>query len=110
MAGRREHLALWLGVSEGRGSQMMRSLVNIWGLIERHGKRGDTHYTLSADGIRYVTHRDRAELPTTQGIWSTALTTDRQGWRRHDDCWQPAKVAHFETREIMGWMEVWRAP
>ena len=25
-------------------------------------------------------------------------------------CWQPAKVAHFETREIMGWMEVWRAP
>ena len=26
------------------------------------------------------------------------------------DCWQPAKVAHFETREIMGWMEVWRAP
>ena len=27
-----------------------------------------------------------------------------------DMCWQPAKVAHFETREIMGWMEVWRAP
>ena len=26
------------------------------------------------------------------------------------NCWQPAKVAHFETREIMGWMEVWRAP
>ena len=26
------------------------------------------------------------------------------------DCWQPAKVAHFETREIMGWMEVWRGP
>ena len=26
------------------------------------------------------------------------------------DCWQPAKVAHFDTREIMGWMEVWRAP
>ena len=25
-------------------------------------------------------------------------------------CWQPAKVAHFETREIMGWMEVWRGP
>ena len=24
-------------------------------------------------------------------------------------CWQPAKVAHFETREIMGWMEVCRA-
>ena len=79
----REHLALWLGVSEGRVSQMMPSLVNIWGLIERHGKRGDTRYTLSAEGIRYVTHRDRAQLPTTQGIWSTALTTDRQGRARH---------------------------
>ena len=43
----------------------------------------DTRYTLSAEGIRYVTHRDRAQLPTTQGIWSTALTTDRQGRRRH---------------------------
>ena len=79
----REHLALWLGVSEGRVSQLMRSLVNIWGLIECHGTRGDTRYTLSAEGIRYVTHRDRAQLPTTQGIWSTALTTDHQGRRRH---------------------------
>ena len=50
----REHLALWLGVSEGRVSQMMRSLVNTWGLVERRGKRGDTRYTLSAEGIRYV--------------------------------------------------------
>ena len=79
----REHLALWLGVSEGRVSQMMHSLIDTWGLVERRGKRGDTRYTLSADGIRYVTHRDRAQLPTTQGIWSTALTTDRQGRRRH---------------------------
>ena len=79
----REHLARWRGVSEGRVSQMMRSLVNTWGLVERRGKRGDTRYTLSAEGIRYVTHRDRAQLPTTQGIWSTALTTDRQGRRRH---------------------------
>ena len=79
----REHLALWLGVSEGRVSQMMRSLVDTWGLVERRGKRGDTRYTLSAEGIRYVTHRDRARLPTTQGIWSTALTTDKQGRRRH---------------------------
>ena len=62
---------------------MMHSLVNAWGLVERRGKRGDTRYTLSAEGIRYVTHRDRAQLPTTQGIWSTALTTDRQGRRRH---------------------------
>ncbi len=79
----REHLALWLGVSEGRVSQMMRSLVNTWGLVERRGKRGDVCYTMSAEGIRYVTHRDRAELPTTQGIWSTALTADKQGRRRH---------------------------
>ena len=79
----RDHLALWLGVSEGRVSQMMRSLVGTWGLIERRGKRGDTRYTLSAEGIRYVTHRDRAQLPTTQDIWSTAFTTDKQGRRRH---------------------------
>ena len=79
----REHLARWLGVSEGRVSQMVRSLMNTWGLIERHGRRGNVRYTLSAEGIRYVTHRDRAELPTTRGIWSTELTTDRQGRRRH---------------------------
>ena len=79
----REHLANWLGVSEGRVSQMMHNLVNTWGLVERRGKRGETRYTLSAEGIRYVTHRDRAQLPTTRGIWSTALTTDRQGRRRH---------------------------
>ena len=79
----REHLATWLGVSEGRVSQMMRSLVNTWGLIERRGKRGDSRYTLSSEGIRYVTHRDRAQLPTTQDIWSTDLTTDKQGRRRH---------------------------
>ena len=79
----REHLALWLGVSEGRVSQMMRNLVDTWGLVEQRGNRGDTRYTLSAEGIRYVTHRDRAQLPTTQGIWSTVLTTDKQGRRRH---------------------------
>ena len=79
----REHLALWLGVSAGRVSQMMQSLVNTWGLVERRGKREDVRYTLSAEGIRYVTHRDRAQLPTTRGIWSTALTTDKQGRRRH---------------------------
>ena len=62
---------------------MTHSLVNTWGLVERRGKRGDTRYTLSSEGIRYVTHRDRAQLPTTQGIWSTALTTDKQGRRRH---------------------------
>ena len=79
----RDHFARWLGVSEGRFSQMMHSLVDTWGLVERRGKLGDTRYTLSAEGIRYVTHRDRAQLPTTQGIWSTSLITDRQGRRRH---------------------------
>ena len=79
----REHLALWLGVSEGRISQMMHSLVDTWGLVERRGKRRDTPYTLSAEGIRYITHRDRAQLPTTRGIWNTALTTDHQGRPRH---------------------------
>ena len=79
----REHLALWLVVSEGRVSQMMHSLVNTWGLIEQRGGRGDRRYTVSAEGIRYITHRDRAQLPTTQGIWSTALTTDKHGRRRH---------------------------
>ena len=79
----REHLALWLGVSEGRVSQVMRDLVKTWGLVERHGKRGEVRYTLSDEGIRYVTHRDRAELPTTRGIWSTELTTDKEGRPRH---------------------------
>ena len=80
----REHLALWLGVSEGRVSQMMHNLVNTWGLVERRGQRGDTRYALSAEGIRYyVTNRDRAQLPTTRSIWSTVLTTDRQGRRRY---------------------------
>ena len=79
----REDLATWLGVSEGRVSQMMRSLVDTWGLVEQQGKRGDRRYTLSNEGIRYVTHRDRPKLPTTRGIWSTALTTDKQGRRRH---------------------------
>ena len=79
----REHLTTWIGVSEGRVSQMMHNLAKTWGMVERHGKRGDTRYTLSAEGIRYVTHRDRAQLPTTQGIWSTALTVDKGGRRRH---------------------------
>ena len=62
---------------------MIHSLINTWGLVERRGKRGDTRYTLSTEGIRYITHRDRAQLPTTRGIWSTALTTDKQGRTRH---------------------------
>ena len=62
---------------------MMRGLVKTWDLIERRGKRGEVRYTLSDEGIRYVTHWDRAELPTTRGIWSTKLTPDEQGRLRH---------------------------
>ena len=79
----REHLARWLGVSEGRVSQMMHSLVDTWGLVERRGKRGDIRYTLSSEDIRHVTHRDRAQLPTTRGIWSTDPSTDQPGRRRY---------------------------
>ena len=79
----RDHLVRWLGVSEGRVSQMLHNLVNACGLVERLGKRGDVRYTLTEEGIRYVTHRDRAQLPTTRGIWSTELTTDKHGRPRH---------------------------
>ncbi|MCY4449222.1 MAG: hypothetical protein OXE02_10330, partial [Chloroflexi bacterium] len=58
----RGHLGRWLGVSEGRVSQVMRSLADTWGLIERHGRRGCVRYTLSDGGIRHVAHRDRAQL------------------------------------------------
>ena len=79
----REHLARWRGVSAGRVSQLMHRLIATWDLVEQRGRRGDIRYTLSAAGIRYVTHRDRAQLQTTRGIWSTALTTDQQGRSRH---------------------------
>jgi len=79
----REHLERWLGVTEGRVSQMMHNLVNAWRLVERRGKRGEVRYTLSEEGVRYVTHWDRAQLPTTRGIWSKELTTDNRGGRRH---------------------------
>ena len=75
----REQLARWLGVSEGRVSQMLRNLVKAWGLVERRGKKGGVRYTLTEEGIRYITHRDRAQLPTTRGIWSTEITADNHG-------------------------------
>ena len=84
----REHLARWLSVSEGRVSQTMHSLGATWSLVERREGRGDTRYILSAEGIRYVTHRDRAQLPTTRGIWSTALTIVRAG----DGTWATAST------------------
>ena len=79
----RDHLAGWLGVSEGRISQLTRGLIDPWGLLDRKGKRGDTRYALSEEGIRYITNRDRAQLQTTRGIWSTALTSVAQGRNRY---------------------------
>ena len=78
----REHLARWLGVSDGRVSQMTRSLVNDWRLVEQHGKRSDVRYTLSDRGIRYITRRDRAQLSTTMAAWSTEDAADNHGQPR----------------------------
>ncbi len=121
----RQHLALWLGVSEGRVSQMMRSLVDTWRLVQCRGKRGRRRYTLGAEGIRYVTHRDRAQLPTNRGIWSTCVTRDRRGrpryvghridtWRRqtkHTDgiTWFLSKLA-TEARDAPDSELLWSVP
>ena len=79
----REHLVRWLGVSERGVSQVLHNLVSAWDLIERRGRCGAMLYTLSEGGIRYMSHRDRAQLPTTRGIWSTEHTTYNRGRRRH---------------------------
>ncbi len=78
----REHLARWLDVSDGRVSQMTRSLTQTWGLVEQHGKRSDVRYTLSDRGIGYITRRDRAQLSATMAAWSTEPTTDNHGQPR----------------------------
>ncbi len=78
----REHLARWLGITDGRVSQMARSLTQTWGLVEQHGKRSDVRYTLSDRGIRYITRRDRAQLSTTMSAWSTEPDTDNHGQPR----------------------------
>ena len=78
----RKHLARWLGVSDGRVSQLTRSLTRTWGLVEQHGRRGNVRYTLSERGIGYVTRRDRAQLATAMAAWSTEDTTDHRGQPR----------------------------
>ena len=78
----REHLARWLGVSDGRVSQMTRSLTQTCGLVEQHGKRNNVRYTLSDRGIRYITRRDRAQLSTTMAAWSTEDAADNHGQPR----------------------------
>ena len=101
----RKHLLEWLDVSDGWLTQIMNRLQDVWGLVERHGPRRAYRYTLSMEGIRYITYRDRAELPTTRGIWSTApLAVPRRG-RRHQghliDTWA-ARTAH--TDGITQWL------
>ncbi len=78
----RKHLARWLGVSDGRVSQLTRSLTRTWGLVEQHGRRGDVRYTLSERGIGYITRRDRAQLSTTMAAWSSKPATDNHGQPR----------------------------
>lgn len=95
----REHLARWLGVSDGRVSQVMRNLVDAWGLVERRGKWGSIRYTLSAEDIRYVTHRDRAQLPTNRGIWSTCV---RMGPGTFRTAPETADVSAFGEVEVYG--------
>ena len=87
-----EHLERWLGVSEGRVSQMQHNLVNRWGLIESRGKRGDVRYTLS-EGGRPLCHPPgpgaaadhaghlgvRSSPRTTMGANGTWATASRPG-------------------------------
>ena len=101
----RKHLLEWLDVSDGWLTQIMNRLQETWGLVERHGPRRAYRYALSLRGIRYITHRDRAEFPTTRGIWSTApLPVPRRG-RRHEghliDTWAN-RPAH--TDGITWWL------
>lgn len=101
----RKHLLEWLDVTDGGLTQIMNRLQETWGLVERHGRRRAYRYALSLEGIRYITYRDRAELPTTRGIWSTApLAVPRRG-RRHEghliDTWA-ARTAH--TDGITWWL------
>ena len=78
----REHLAHWLGVSDGRVSQMMHNLVDTWGLVERRGKRGGTRYTLSAEGIRYI---PTGTAPSSPRPRASGAQPSRQTARAADD-------------------------
>ena len=75
----REHLALWLAVSEGRVRQVMHGLMDTWGLVEPHGGCGNTRYMLSGDAMRYIAYRDRSTLETTWRLWSAVPRTDPDG-------------------------------
>ena len=78
----REHLATWLGVPRDGSARDAQPRGHL-GPGGATGTTGRHPLHPVAEGIRYVTHRDRAELPTTRGIWSTELTTDDQGRTRH---------------------------
>ena len=58
----------------------------------------------------YIRHRTASFVITSNTAVEEWLGLFDDPILGNSACWQPAKVAHFETREIMGWMEVWRAP
>lgn len=101
----RTHLFEWLGVSESGGSQIVRRLQDRWGLVERDGVRGEYRYTLTLAGIRYITARDRAQLTTTRGIWSTTPLAVPDGDRQYEglliDTWK-SRTEH--TNGITWWL------
>ena len=83
----REHLALWLSISEGRISQMMHSLIDTWGLVERrgNGERRATHcpqkaYATSPTGI----------VPSSLPRGASGARPSRQTVRAGDDTWDTA--------------------
>ena len=78
----RQELRQWMGSLESRISQILRSLVDTWGLVERHGKRGCYRYTLSDEGAKYIAYRDRTQLSSTRGRWSTVPLAVPQGKRK----------------------------
>ena len=50
-----------------------------------------------------VTTKGDVCISCLEAVCEAAMSVGEQ----HDDCWQPAIMAHFETREIRGFMEVW---
>ena len=82
----REHLARWLGVSEGRVSQMVHSLVNTWGLDQAPGQtwRHSLHAFCRGDPLHHSQGPCRNCRPRGAS-GALTLTTDRQsrGHRRH---------------------------
>ena len=97
-----------LAIAAGTGEVLMSRL--------REGRantvRGAAHFLRETVGrVRHAGARGQLTVRADSGFYAHALVVVcREMDVRFSICWQPAKVAHFETREIMGWMEVWRGP